>query len=109
MVKSMTDTKPTPGPYKRDGRTVYALQPSGERRVPLINRWAAHVQVAPGTPEAEAEAVAQLFEAAPELVEALTSADAELERIAAIVSDEDGDLIEAVREKVAEALRKAGR
>ena len=61
----------TPGPYERDERTVYALQPSGDRRVPMVNRWSAHVQAAPGTPDAELEAVATLFQAAPAMAEAL--------------------------------------
>ena len=61
----------TVGPYHRDGLTVYALQESGNRRVPMVNRWCAHVQTAPGTPEAELVAVAALFQAAPDMAEAL--------------------------------------
>ena len=61
----------TPGPYERDGLTVYTLQESGNRRVPMVNRWCAHVQTAPGTPEAELVAVAALFQAAPDMADAL--------------------------------------
>ena len=65
---------PTPGPYLLDGLTVYALQESGDRRCPLVNRWSAHVQLAPGTPVEEAEAVAVLFKAAPDLLTELREA-----------------------------------
>ena len=72
----------TVGPYHRDKRTVYALQPSGDWRVPMINRWSAHVQAAPGTPDAELEAVATLFQAAPDLAEALADTMRKLARCA---------------------------
>lgn len=66
----------TPGPYKRDGRFVYA---STEYRMPSggtveVNRFSA--SVSPGhecSPE-EAEAVAVLFQAAPELLAACKAA-----------------------------------
>lgn len=62
---------PTPGPYYRDGCTVYALQQNRDRRPKLINRWSAHVEAALGTPRKEVEAVAVLFEFAPDLLAAL--------------------------------------
>lgn len=64
----------TPGPYHRSFCTIYALQESGDYRIPKINRWCAHVQAARGTPEEEIVAVAVLFEAAPDLLAACKAA-----------------------------------
>lgn len=69
------DTLWTPGPYLRDGQTVYALQDNPNPRPPLgwdkINRFHCHVSpCGPDTPVDEAEAVAQLFAASPDLYEA---------------------------------------
>ncbi len=54
----------TPGPWYRDGTTVYALNPHN------FNRFSAQIHGA-HTPKSELEAVAQLMQAAPELLEAL--------------------------------------
>ncbi|WP_427110787.1 hypothetical protein [Pseudomonas aeruginosa] len=59
--------KHTPGPWYRDGTTVYALNPHN------FNRFSAQIHGA-HTPKSELEAVAQLMQAAPELLEALTEA-----------------------------------
>lgn len=56
--------KHTPGPWYRDGTTVYALNPHN------FNRFSAQIHGA-HTPKSELEAVAQLMQAAPELLEAL--------------------------------------
>ncbi|WP_239424620.1 hypothetical protein [Pseudomonas aeruginosa] len=56
--------KHTPGPWYRDGTTVYALNPHN------FNRFSAQIHGA-HTPKSELEAVAQLMQAAPELIEAL--------------------------------------
>lgn len=60
-------SKHTPGPWYRDGTTVYALNPHN------FNRFSAQIHGA-HTPKSELEAVAQLMQAAPELLEALTEA-----------------------------------
>lgn len=57
-------SKPTEGPWLRDGRTVYALNEDG------FNRFCAGVQD-PHTMEAELIAVATLMQAAPDMQEAL--------------------------------------
>ncbi|MFY8322192.1 hypothetical protein ACP9M8_16435 [Pseudomonas aeruginosa] len=59
--------KHTPGPWYRDGTTVYALNPHN------FNRFSAQIHGA-HTPKSELEAVAQLMQAAPELLEALEDA-----------------------------------
>lgn len=61
--------KHTPGPWYRDGTTVYALNPHN------FNRFSAQIHGA-HTPKPELEAVAQLMQAAPELLEALQDLDA---------------------------------
>ncbi|HBN8295093.1 hypothetical protein ACR96V_03070 [Pseudomonas aeruginosa] len=58
--------KHTPGPWYRDGTTVYALNPHN------FNRFSAQIHGA-HTPKSELEAVAQLMQAAPELLEALAA------------------------------------
>ncbi len=55
--------KHTPGPWYRDGTTVYALNPQN------FNRFSAQIHGA-HTPQSELEAVARLVAAAPELLEA---------------------------------------
>ncbi|MCO2577539.1 hypothetical protein FA322_08735 [Pseudomonas aeruginosa] len=59
-------SKHTPGPWHRDGTTVYALNPHN------FNRFSAQIHGA-HTPKSELEAVAQLMQAAPELLEALVA------------------------------------
>lgn len=69
----MSELKHTPGPYLRDGLTIYTLEPGRFRGKTIErNRWAAHVY-REGTEASDAEllAVARLFAAAPELLEAL--------------------------------------
>lgn len=68
-------SKHTAGPYLRDGRFVYASTmyalPSGK---PMeVNRFSASVSPGHECSQDEAEAVARLFAAAPELLEALES------------------------------------
>jgi hypothetical protein len=69
----MSEIKHTKGPYERNGATVYALQHHGWRKgeEQFCNRVYASVYAGPGCPPEEAEAVARLFQAAPELLEAL--------------------------------------
>jgi len=69
----MSEPKFTKGPYLRAGTTVYALQHAGWRKgeEQFCNRIYANVQRGPGCSMEEAEAVACLFQAAPELLEAL--------------------------------------
>ncbi|MFU6909913.1 hypothetical protein [Pseudomonas aeruginosa] len=57
-------SKHTPRPWYRDGTTVYALNPHN------FNRFSAQIHGA-HTPKSELEAVAQLMQAAPELLESL--------------------------------------
>lgn len=61
------------GKWIRVGRLVYALQHAGYRRgvEQFENRFSASVQPGRGVSEAEAERVAALMHAAPELLEAL--------------------------------------
>ena len=64
----MSEPKWTPGPYYRDGQTVYAKTASGE------DAWSAYVGLDFGDAATdELEAVAQLFRAAPELYEAVST------------------------------------
>ncbi|HGN2557710.1 TPA: hypothetical protein ACKR1C_000479 [Pseudomonas aeruginosa] len=56
--------KHTPGPWYRDGTTVYALNPQN------FNRFSAQIHGA-HTPQSELEAVARLVAAAPELLDEL--------------------------------------
>ena len=79
----------TPGPWERQERTVYALQPHGFRKgeQQFSNRFSANVQGgrdADGnvTPEAELEAHARLIAAAPALLGKLDEAKRSLEQIA---------------------------
>ncbi|MGE1929828.1 hypothetical protein ACME88_30675 [Pseudomonas aeruginosa] len=72
-------SKHTPGPWYRDGTTVYALNPHN------FNRFSAQIHGA-HTPKSELEAVAQLMQAAPELLEALQSC---IQQITAICSADD--------------------
>ncbi|EOH4135657.1 hypothetical protein ACL7E0_006497 [Pseudomonas aeruginosa] len=71
--------KHTPGPWYRDGTTVYALNPHN------FNRFSAQIHGA-HTPKSELEAVAQLMQAAPELLEALQVC---IQQITALCSAED--------------------
>ena len=73
-------TKPTPGPYLRDGATVYALTensstlPRQRRNVPFVNRFSAQVRGGggkDGAPADELAAVAELFRKAPEMADAI--------------------------------------
>lgn len=71
----MSEPKFTAGPYERVGTTVYALQHYGWRKgkEEFCNRIYANVQRGPDCTEDEAEAVARLFQAAPEMFEAIQS------------------------------------
>jgi hypothetical protein len=75
-------SKHTPGPWLRDGRTVYALMSVGFRRgvEQFANRFWAGVQAGPECSDEETEAIARLMEAAPELLEALIKLEAMAER-----------------------------
>ncbi|EPW8904533.1 TPA: hypothetical protein ACQTXM_006175 [Pseudomonas aeruginosa] len=72
-------SKHTPGPWYRDGTTVYALNPQN------FNRFSAQIHGA-HTPKSELEAVAQLMQAAPELLEALQVC---IQQITALCSADD--------------------
>lgn len=72
-------SKHTPGPWYRDGTTVYALNPHN------FNRFSAQIHGA-HTPKSELEAVAQLMQTAPELLEALQSC---IQQITALCSADD--------------------
>lgn len=78
MSATSTDTtKHTPGPWLREGTSVYALQQDGWRKGEpcMVNRFYAQVQFGRAggelTPHEEVEANARLISAAPELLEAL--------------------------------------
>ncbi|HCT4746630.1 TPA: hypothetical protein ACRMBV_003067 [Pseudomonas aeruginosa] len=71
--------KHTPGPWYRDGTTVYALNPHN------FDRFSAQIHGA-HTPKSELEAVAQLMQAAPELLEALQVC---IQQITALCSADD--------------------
>ncbi|HCF1755694.1 TPA: hypothetical protein NH891_001892 [Pseudomonas aeruginosa] len=71
--------KHTPGPWYRDGTTVYALNPQN------FNRFSAQIHGAQ-TPKSELEAVAQLMQAAPDLLEALQAC---IQQITALCSADD--------------------
>lgn len=79
----MSETKWTPGPWICDGRTVYALAPTGRWRKgveEMANRLDCRVQTSACLASAnELEADARLMAAAPELHEALTDALDQLE------------------------------
>jgi hypothetical protein len=68
-----TFNKHTPGPFLVEGTTVYALEFDSWRggKELMRNRIYANVQGYRDTPKEELEAVATLFAAAPELLEAL--------------------------------------
>ena len=88
--------KHTKGPWKRDGRLVYALTDRG------VNAWWAGVQTAGRTKDGEAsgleaEEVARLMAAAPDLLDALRA----IERLNGSRLDPD------LRAAAAAALEKA--
>lgn len=86
--------KHTPGPWYRDGTTVYALNPHN------FNRFSAQIHGA-HTPKSELEAVAQLMQAAPELLEALEACVA---RITNEVADAEFlDEVDQARAAIAKA------
>ncbi|WP_143492598.1 hypothetical protein [Pseudomonas aeruginosa] len=86
--------KHTLGPWYRDGTTVYALNPHN------FNRFSAQIHGA-HTPKSELEAVAQLMQAAPELLEAL---EACMARITNEVADAEFlDEVEQARAAIAKA------
>ena len=68
----MNKVKHTPGPYLIDGNTIYALEHHGWRKgeETFHNRFYAYVYPERNCPSEEAEAVAKLFAAAPEMLEA---------------------------------------
>ncbi|HCI1946338.1 TPA: hypothetical protein P8740_002497 [Pseudomonas aeruginosa] len=87
-------SKHTPGPWYRDGTTVYALNPQN------FNRFSAQIHGA-HTPKSELEAVAQLMQAAPELLEALEACVA---RITNEVADAEFlDEVDQARAAIAKA------
>lgn len=66
----------TPGPWLRDGNTVYSLEHAGWGKggvEQFRNRFYASVYGGPATPAAEVEAVARLMSAAPELLSVLSA------------------------------------
>ncbi|MGZ2829964.1 hypothetical protein [Pseudomonas aeruginosa] len=87
-------SKHTPGPWYRDGTTVYALNPQN------FNRFSAQIHGA-HTPQSELEAVARLVAAAPELLEALRAC---VSRITDEVADAEFlDEVEQARAAIAKA------
>lgn len=74
--------KHTPGPYLIDGNTIYALEHHGWRKgeETFHNRFYAYVYPERNCPSEEAEAVAKLFAAAPEMLEALRNVREELKQ-----------------------------
>lgn len=86
--------KHTPGPWYRDGTTVYALNPHN------FNRFSAQIHGA-HTPKSELESVAKLVQAAPDLLEALEACVA---RITNEVADAEFlDEVEQARAAIAKA------
>ena len=70
----MNKFKGTKGTWLRDGRTVYALQPSHAPRLSeMENRFSAGFYAGYGCPDEEVQANAQLAMSAPDLLEALTA------------------------------------
>lgn len=68
-------SKHTPGPWKREGLTVYALMSAGwlKGKELFKNRFWANLVCDASCSKEEAEANARLIAAAPELLEALTT------------------------------------
>ena len=69
-------SKHTPGPYERDGNTVYATVPCTKKpwEGQPCNKWSAQVQSqngADGASPEECEAVARIFQFAPKMLETL--------------------------------------
>ena len=99
----MNETKFTPGPYLRTGTTIYALQHAGWRKgeEQFCNRTYANVQRGPGCSLEEAEAVAALFQAAPDLLEALQEMVKHFTKTPSTLADS------VVRGKAHAAIKKA--
>jgi len=88
--------KHTPGPWLREGRTVYTLSDKG------VNHFYLRVEADPRTCSAEeAEATAMVITAAPDMVQALLDVEADH---MALYGDEDVPVLMVVRA----ALKKAG-
>lgn len=70
-------TMHTPGPWLREGQTVYALMHAGWRKgvEQLKNRFSTYVQADRECPDEEHEANILLIAAAPEILEALQEAE----------------------------------
>lgn len=103
MAEAEKKTGHTPGPWMRDGATVYALE---MERGEVRNRFCAQVQRGPETPGEELEANTRLMTAAPDMAEALVDARFCIEAIAH-QRGVPADSMYAHR-TVTEALRKAG-
>jgi len=66
----------TPTPWKREGRTIYALMHAGWKKgvEQFQNRFCCSIQGGPGVSEEEMEANARLFLESPELADCLEDA-----------------------------------
>ena len=73
MTRTPRSDLHTPGPWKLEERSIYALQHAGWRKgeEQFENRFYASVQAGRGTPTEELEANARLIAAAPELLHEL--------------------------------------
>lgn len=88
-------TQFTPGPWLREGNTIYALMHAGWKKGEELfkNRFHAYVQADRECPDDEHEANTRLIAAAPELLEALK--DMLLEFDGSIGSDESPRIAKA--------------
>jgi hypothetical protein len=106
LAKPVEAASFTPGPWRNDGRSIYALVQDGWRRgEPLmVNRFYVHVQCGSGrvsaTPD-ELDANARLIAAAPDLLVALEAVLLDCENAAEVV------LGEASYKKAYAAIKKA--
>lgn len=101
----MKEFKGTKGKWLRDGRTVYALQPSHAPRLSeMENRFSAGFYAGYGCSEDEAQSNAQLSMAAPDLLEALTALESAIENWEDVSYCSRYGLVNQARAAIAKAL-----
>lgn len=98
----------TPGPWERDGRTIYKLEHARWHKGESIqrNRFDARVQGHHECPPEEVEAVAQLMQAAPDMLAALRKVVALCENIHPENDFDSANLLDAT-DAATDAIAKA--